>query len=176
MPTDLTRIGEKAKKDSRCRFNALMHHIYNVDNLKAWYRKLEKGKAVGLDKITKEIYGKDLESNLEELRLNLFRGGYKPGKIRQVEIPKVGTNKTRKLGISSFEDKIVQKAVKDTLEQIYEVDFLESSYGYRPGRSQHQALDALGRTIQQKKINYVVSADIRSFFNFQPTLDFIKVF
>lgn len=165
MSTDLTRIGEKAKKDSKCRFSALMHHIYDVENLKACYRRLKSGKAIGLDQITKETYGKDLKSNLEKLHLRLLRGGYQPGKIRQVEIPKPGTNKTRKLGISDLEDKIVQKSVKETLEQIYEADFLECSYGYRPGRSQHQALDALGRTIQQKKINYVVSADIRSFFD-----------
>lgn len=165
MATDLTRIGEKARKERQRRFSSLLHHVYDMDNLKGCYRKLGRGKAIGIDKITKEAYGVELESNLEKLQLELIRGGYKPGKIRQVEIPKPGTNKTRKLGISNFEDKIVQKAMKDTLEQIYEADFLECSYGYRPGRSQHQALDKLGRTIQRKRINYVVSADIRSFFD-----------
>jgi group II intron reverse transcriptase/maturase len=165
MATDLTRIGEKARKEKDVVFTSLFHHISDVDNLRACYDSLPAKKAAGEDGVTKDEYGEKLEANLLELSERLKRNGYRPGPKRRTYIPKPGSEKGRPLGISNFEDKIVEEAVKRTLEPIYETIFEESSYGYRPGRSQHQCLDALGRTIQQKRIAHVVEADIKSFFD-----------
>jgi len=165
VATDLTRIGEKARKEPGLIFTSLYHHICDVDNLRACYDKLEANKATGVDGVTKEEYGKNLEENLRELSGRLERMGYRPEPKRRSYIPKAGSDKGRPLGISTLEDKIVEEATKRALEPIYEAVFEDSSYGYRPGRSQHECLDALGRTIQQKKINYVVEADIKGFFD-----------
>ena len=164
MGTDLTRIGEKARKEPGLVFTSLYHHICDVDNLRACYDALEAKKATGVDGVTKEEYGRNLEENLRDLSGRLKRMGYRPGPKRRSYIPKPGTEKGRPLGISNLEDKIVEEAVKRTLEPIYEAVFEDSSYAYRPGRSQHQCLDALGRTIQKKKVNHVVEADIKAFF------------
>ena len=165
MATDLTRIREKASRESDLVFTSLYHHIYDVDNLRACYDALAARKATGADGVTKAEYGKNLEENLQELSLRLRRMGYRPGPKRRSYIPKPGSAKGRPLGISDFEDKIVEAAVKRTLEPIYEAVFEDSSYGYRPGRHQHECLDELGRTIQQKKISHVVEADVQSFFD-----------
>ena len=165
MATDLTRIGEKARKEPSLVFTSLYHHICDVDNLRACYDTLEAKKATGVDGVTKQEYGRNLEENLRDLSARLKRMGYRPGPKRRSYIPKPGSAKGRPLGISNLEDKIVELAVKRTLEPIYEAVFEDSSHGYRPGRSQHQCLDALGRTIQQKKVSHVVEADIRSFFD-----------
>jgi group II intron reverse transcriptase/maturase len=163
--TDLTRIGEKARKEPGLVFTSLYHHISDVDNLRACYETLGAKKATGVDGVTKEEYGKHLEENLRDLSERLKRMGYRPGLKRRSYIPKAGSEKGRPLGISNLEDKIVEEATKRTLEPIYEAVFEDSSYGYRPGRNQHQCLDALGRTIQQKKISTVVDADIKGFFD-----------
>jgi RNA-directed DNA polymerase len=163
--TDLTRIGEKARKEPGLVFTSLYHHIYDVDNLRACYDTLEAGKATGVDGVTKEEYGRTLEENLRDLSGRLREMGYRPQPKRRSYIPKPGSEKGRPLGISALEDKIVEEVTKRALEPIYEAVFEESSYGYRPGRSQHQCLDALGRTIQQGKISHIVEADIRSFFD-----------
>ena len=118
-------------------------------------------KATGVDGVTKAEYGENLEENLQDLSARLKRMGYRPGPKRRSYIPKPGSAKGRPLGISNFEDKIVEAATKRTLEPIYEAVFEDSSYGYRPGCSQHKCLDALGRTIQQKKVSYIVEADIQ---------------
>jgi len=165
VATDLTRIGEKARKEPDLVFTSLYHHICDVDNLRACYDTLEAKKATGVDGVTKQEYGKNLEENLRELSEKLRRMGYKPGPKRRSYVPKPGSAKGRPLGISNFEDKIVELAVKRTLEPIYEAVFEDSSHGYRPERSQHQCLEALGRTIQQKKVSHVVEADVRSFFD-----------
>lgn len=165
MSTELTRIGEKARKEPKLVFTSLYHHITDVDNLRACYNSLDGDKAVGVDGITKEEYGRRLEENLLDLSERLKRMGYKPQPKRRVYIPKAGSTKKRPLGISCFEDKIVEESVRRTLEQIYEPVFEDSSYGYRPGRSQHECLDELGRTIQQKRVNFVVEADISSYFD-----------
>ena len=165
MGTDLTRIGEKARKEPDLVFTSLYHHISDVDNLRACYDSLEAKKATGVDGVTKEEYGRDLEDNLQELSTRLKRMGYCPAPSRRSYIPKAGSEKGRPLGISCFEDKIVEAAIKRTLEPIFEAAFEDSSYGYRPGRNQHKCLDALGRMIQQRRINYVVEADVRSFFD-----------
>ena len=165
MATDLTRIGEKARKEPDLVFTSLYHHICDGDNLRACYDTLEAGKATGVDGVTKREYGTNLEENLRELSEKLKRMGYRPAPKRRSYVPKPGSAKGRPLGISNLEDKIVELAVKRTLEPIYEAVFEDSSHGYRPGRSQHQCLEALGRTIQQKKVSHVVEADVRSFFD-----------
>jgi group II intron reverse transcriptase/maturase len=165
MATNLTQIGEKARQEPGLVFTSLYHHIYDVDNLRACYDTLEARKATGVDGVTKAEYGENLEENLRELSARLRRMGYRPGPKRRSYIPKPGTAKGRPLGISNLEDKIVEAATKRVLEPIYEAVFEDSSYGYRPKRTQHQCLDALGRTIQQKKVNYVVEADVKSFFD-----------
>ena len=165
MATDLTRIGEKARKEPGLVFTSLYHHIYDVDNLRACYDALEAHKATGVDGVTKAEYGRNLEENLRDLSARLRRMGYRPGPKRRSYIPKPGSAKGRPLGISNLEDKIVEAATKRVLERIYEADFTDSSYGYRPQRTQHQCLDALGRTIQQQKVSFVVEADVKSFFD-----------
>ena len=165
MATDLTWIGEKARKESGLVFTSLYHHICDVDNLRACYDALDGRKATGVDGVTKEGYGRNLEENLGDLSERLKRMGYRPGPKRRSYIPKPGSEKGRPLGISNLEDKIVEEAVKRTLEPIYEAVFEDSSYGYRPGRSPHECLDVLGRTIQQKRVNHVAEADIKSFFD-----------
>ena len=165
MATDLTRIGEKASKDRSCVFNNLYHHIYDEENLRVCYETLEARKATGVDGVTKEQYGGNLAENLRDLSGRLRRQAYRPQPKRRTYIPKAGSAKGRPLGISSLEDKIVEEATKRALEPIYEAVFEDSSYGYRPGRNQHMCIDALGRTIQQKKVSFVVEADIRGFFD-----------
>jgi group II intron reverse transcriptase/maturase len=146
-------------------FSSLYHHITDADNLRACYDTLPAKKATGVDGVSKGEYGKHLEENLQDLSARLKRMGYRPGPSRRSYIPKLGSEKGRPLGISNLEDKIVEEAVKRTLEPIYEAVFEDSSYGYRPGRSQHECLDALGRTVQQKRVNHVVEADVRGFFD-----------
>lgn len=165
MSTDLSRIGERARKEPNLVFTTLYHHITDVDNLRACYEAIDGDKAVGVDGVTKEQYGSNLEENLQELSNRLKRMGYCPQPKRRTYIPKLGSAKGRPLGISNFEDKLVELAVKRVLEQIYEVVFEDSSYGYRPGRSQHLCLGKLGQTIQQNRVSYIVEADIRGFFD-----------
>ncbi len=165
MSTNLERIGEKARNDPELVFTSLYHHVSDVDNLRACYDALPKDRAVGVDGVTKEEYGKNLEANLHDLSGRLKRMAYKPQAKRRSYIPKPGSEKGRPLGISCFEDKIVELSVKRVLEPIYEAVFEDSSSGYRPGRSQHTCLDSLGRTVQQKRVNHVVEADIKSFFD-----------
>jgi len=165
MSTDLTRIGEKARKEPMLVFTSLYHHVSDVDNLRACYAALGEDKAVGVDGVSKEQYGRNLEQNLQDLSNRLKRMGYRPQPKRRTYIPKAGSEKGRPLGISCFEDKLVELATKRVLEPIYEEAFEESSYGYRPGRSQHECLDDLGQTIQQRRVNQIVEADIRGFFD-----------
>jgi len=165
VATELAWIGEKARKEPGLVFTSLYHHICDVDNLRACYGTLDAHKATGVDGVTKEEYGRNLEENLRDLSARLKRMGYRPGPKRRSYIPKPDSEKGRPLGISNLEDKIVEEATKRTLEPIYEAVFEDSSYGYRSGRSQHHCLDELGRTIQQQKVNHVVEADIKSFFD-----------
>ena len=163
MTTDLTRIGKKARKESGVVFTSLYHHVTDPDNLLDCYGALEANKASGIDGVMKEEYGQKLKENLHDLSSRLKRMGYHPQPKRRTYIPKLGSKKGRPLGISNFEDKIVELSVKRVLEPIYEEVFEDSSYGYRPGRSCHTCLDTLGRTIQQKKVHHVVEADIKGF-------------
>jgi group II intron reverse transcriptase/maturase len=175
--TDLTRIGEKARKEPGLVFTSLYHHICDVDNLRACYDTLEAEKATGVDGVTKEEYGKNLGENLRDLSERLKGMAYRPEPKRRAYIPKAGSEKGRPLGISNLEDKIVEEATKRTLEPIYEAVFEDSSHAYRPERSQHTCLEALGRTIQQKKVSHAVEADIKRFFdkvNHEWTIKFLR--
>ena len=165
MSTNLLWIGEKARKEPNLVFTTLYHHVTDVDNLRACYDDLPADKAVGVDGVTKDQYGKDLAQNLEDLSVRLKDMSYRPQPKKRSYVPKPGSAKGRPLGISCFEDKLVELSVKRVLEPIYEEIFEDSSYGYRPNRSPHDCLDELGRTIQQKPVSYVVEADIRSFFD-----------
>ncbi len=143
---------------------ALWHHVYNVNRLREAYYGLKRSSAPGIDAMAWRDYGKDLEANLRDLSDRLKRGGYRAKPVRRVYIPK-GDGRQRPIGIPVLEDKIVQRAVVEVLNAIYEVDFLGFSYGFRPGRSQHNALDALTVAIRSRKINWVLDADIRGFFD-----------
>ena len=128
MATDLTRIGEKARREPELVFTSLYHHICDVDNLRACYDALEARKATGVDGVTKAEYGENLEENLQDLSARLKRMGYRPGPKRRSYIPKAGSAKGRPLGISNFEDKIVEAVTKRTLEPIYEAVSEDSSH------------------------------------------------
>lgn len=177
MSTDLTRIGQKARQAPETVFTSLYHHVTDVDHLRACYEALDGRKAVGVDGVTKAQYGADLEANLQALSARLKRMAYRPQPKRRTYVPKPGSAQGRPLGISCFEDKLVELAVKRVLEPIYEAEFEPNSYGYRPECSPHGCLDALGRTLQQHPVNHVVEADIRSFFdllNHQWLLKFLR--
>ncbi len=178
MSTDLKRIGEKARKCPGLVFTSLYHHVTDTDNLRDSYNALDGRKVPGFDGITKAKYGENLEENLQELSDKLKRMGYIPKPKSRTYVPKPGSDKKRPLGISCFEDKIVEKAVKRVLEPIYETIFYNCSYGYRPKSSPHDCVRALGVTIQQGKVSYVVEADIRGFFdhvNHEWLLKFLKI-
>jgi RNA-directed DNA polymerase len=162
---NLDRISVKARAHPDLVFTSLYHHIADIEHLRTCFRLLQGNKAVGVDEVTKAMYAEDLEANLQDLSARLKRMGYRPQPKRRVYIPKPGSEKGRPLGMSSFEDKMVELATKRVLEPLFEPLFEDCSYGYRPKRSPHQCLDALGRTIQQKRVNHLVEADIRSFFD-----------
>ena len=162
-PTGLARVRVAAKKDSQQKFTALLHHV-SIDLLRESYHSLKKQAAPGVDGMRWEEYGKDLEARLADLHGRIHRGAYRGQPSRRVWIPKAD-GKQRPLGIAALEDKIVQYAVATVLNQIWEEDFLGFSYGFRSGRSQHDALDALWVGIMRKKVNWVIDLDIRSFLD-----------
>ena len=165
MSTNLKRIGEKARKSPGLVFTTLYHQVTDIDNLRYSFNAQDGRKAPGFDGVTKAMYGENPEENLQSLSNKLKRMGYLPKPKRRTYVPKPGSDKKRPLGISCFEDKIVEHAVKRVLEPIYETIFVESSFGYRPKRSPHDCVRALGETIQQCKVNYIVEADIRGYFD-----------
>jgi group II intron reverse transcriptase/maturase len=158
----LDRIREAARQRERERFTALLHHI-NVDTLRLAYEALKRNAASGVDGVTWQDYGTDLEARLEDLHGRVHRGAYRPQPSRRVYIPKAD-GKERPLAIAALEDKIVQGAAVTVLSAIYEEDFLGFSYGFRPGRGAHDALDALVVGIERRQVNYILDADIRDFF------------
>jgi group II intron reverse transcriptase/maturase len=165
----LERVRQAARKDKKQRFTALLHHIYEGERLRTAYLAIKKDAAAGIDGETWEHYGETLEANLQALSHRLKRGAYRARPVRRVYIPKVGKpGELRPLGVPALEDKIVQRATVEVLNAIYEQDFLGFSYGFRPGRSPHQALDALAVGIGTRKVNWVLDADIRKFYD---TLD-----
>jgi RNA-directed DNA polymerase len=164
MLSALERIGEVARRDKKVRFTTLMHHVYNLDTLRGAYFGLKRDAAPGVDGETWREYGEQLEQNLEDLAARLKRGAYRARPVRRVFIPK-SDGGVRPLGVTTLEDKLVQRAVVEVLNQIYEVDFLGFSYGFRPGRGQHDALDALCVGIMSKRVDWVLDMDIRGFFD-----------
>ena len=162
-PSGLERVREAARKNGKLKFTALLHHV-SIDLLRTSYYSLKKEAAPGVDGMTWEEYGGDLEARLADLHGRIHRGAYRAQPSRRVWIPKAD-GRQRPLGIAALEDKIVQHAVGTILNQIWEEDFLGFSYGFRPGRSQHDALDALWVGIVCKKVNWILDLDIRSFFD-----------
>lgn len=162
----LDRIREAAKKDPALKFTNLMHHI-TTDLLREAYRELNPKAVAGVDSVTWDEYGKGLEERLQAAHELVQSGAYRARPSKRIYIPK-SDGRERPIGIAALEDKIVQQALVWVLQSIYEVDFKGFSYGFRPGRSPHHALDAIYVAITQRKVSYVLDADIRSFFD---TLD-----
>lgn len=164
MPHELERIRQAASRNRKMRFTALFHHVYRLATLRRAYFGLNPKAAPGVDGVTWQHYGEDLESNLKDLSGRLKRGAYRAKPTRRTYIPKAD-GRQRPLGVTALEDKIVQAALVEVLNAIYEVDFLGFSYGCRPGRSPHDALDALTVGLVRSKVNWVLSVDIRGFFD-----------
>lgn len=164
VPSALERVREAAQKDRQQRFTALLHHVYDVERLRAAYFTMKRDAAAGVDGETWKQYGENLEARLQDLADRLKRGAYRARPVRRVWIPKAD-GRQRPLGVPALEDKLVQRAVVEVLNAVYEQAFLEFSYGFRPGRSPHQALDALAVGITARKVNWVLDADIRGFFD-----------
>jgi RNA-directed DNA polymerase len=163
MSQGLDGVRKAAEERKQERFTSLFHHL-NVDLLRDSFYALQRKAAPGVDGVTWQEYEVGLEDRLADLHGRVHRGAYRAQPSRRVYIPKAD-GRQRPLGIAALEDKIVQQAVVTILNQIYEVDFMGFSYGFRPGRSPHQALDALTVGIQRKKVNWVLDADIRGFFD-----------
>jgi len=159
----LDRVREVARRDQGARFTALLHHV-DLARLRAAYWAIRPQAAPGVDGVTWAEYGQDLEGNLQDLHARVQAGRYRAKPSRRVYIPKAD-GRLRPLGIASLEDKIVQRALVEVLNAVYEVDFRGFSYGFRPGRKPHDALDALTVGVGRKKVNWVLDADIRDFFN-----------
>ena len=160
----LERVRQVASRDRTIRFTALLHHIYALDTLRAAYLRLKRNAAPGVDGETWRHYGEALEEHLQDLSARLKRGAYRAKPVRRVYIPKAD-GRQRPLGVTALEDKIVQRATVEVLNAIYETDFLGFSYGFRPGRSPHDALDALYAGVLTSKVNWVLDVDIRGFFD-----------
>lgn len=163
MQTKLNLITEIAKRDNNVKINNAAY-LLNAGNLKECFTMLKRGKAAGADGVSVENYEKNLEENLENLVERMKRQAYKPQPVRRTYIPKANGG-MRPLGIPSIEDKIVQTGIARILEAIYEVDFVDFSYGFRPHRNCHQALDRLDKIIMTKPINHIIDADIKGFFD-----------
>ena len=159
----LDRVREAARQRKKERFTALLHHV-NPDTLRTAFHALKRKAAPGVDGVTWDDYEADLEPRLADLHARIHRGAYRPQPARRTYIPKAD-GRRRPLAIAALEDKIVQGAVVMVLNAIYEEDFLGFSYGFRPGRGPHDALDALAVGIASRKVNWIVDADIRSFFD-----------
>jgi group II intron reverse transcriptase/maturase len=164
LQSALERVRQVATEKKEERFRTLWHHVYNTDRLREAYLGLKPKAAAGVDGVTWRQYGEDLEGNLQDLSSRLKRGAYRAKPVRRVYIPK-DDGRQRPIGVPTLEDKIVQRATVEVLNAVYETDFLGFSYGFRPGRSQHNALDALAVGIQTKKVNWVLDADVRGFFD-----------
>lgn len=160
----------KERKDIRTlakkydKLQTLMCYV-NKETLIEQHKKQMKGKASGIDGITKEQYDENLEQNIDELLARMRKFSYKPQAVRRTYIPKTGSDKLRPLGIPAYEDRLVQGCMAYVLNEIYETKFLDCSYGFRPDRNCHQAIRAINQTIMIKKVNYILDADIKSFFD-----------
>jgi RNA-directed DNA polymerase len=162
VPSGLDRVREVARKDKEARFTALLHHV-DLNRLWAAYLDINAKAAPGVDQVTWDAYGQNLRENLEDLLRRVHSGAYRASPSRRVYIPKPD-GRQRPLGIATLEDKILQRAVVEVLNAIYEKDFLGFSYGFRPGRNPHMALDALAVGITERKVNWILDADVSDFF------------
>ena len=162
VSSDLDRVRQVARRDKDVRFTALLHHV-TVDRLREAYRAIRPAAAPGVDGVTWRDYGCDLEENLRDLHARVHGGAYRARPTRRVFIAKPD-GRLRPLGVAALEDKILQRALVEVLGAVYEQDFLGFSYGFRPGRSAHGALDALAVAIHRKRVNWVLDADVRDFF------------
>jgi RNA-directed DNA polymerase len=163
-PSALERVRQAAKGNKEMRFTALFHHIYDPEMLRWAYFQLKKQAAPGIDGETWQHYGETLDENIQDLSHRLKQGAYRAKPVRRTYIPK-GDGRQRPLGVTALEDKLVQRATAEVLNAIYETDFLGFSYGFRPERNQHHALDALYVGLETKKVNWVLDLDIKSFFD-----------
>ena len=164
VATKLLRIAVKAEQERKLKFVNL-YYLMNEELLLKCFQRLSEDKAAGIDKVTKEQYAEKLEANIKELVNRLQRMAYRPQPVRRVYIPKAGSEKRRPLGIPCLEDKLVQAALARILGAIYEADFIETSYGFRPGRSCHDALRELIQTVEREGTNYIAEVDIKGFFD-----------
>ncbi len=164
MQVKLNQIARRAKQDKQLKFTSLIHHV-NEANLAECYQELKANKACGIDGETVEAYGKNLKERLSQLVESMKSKQYRPKPVKRVYIPKAGKNEKRGLGIPSVEDKLVQIMLKKILEQIYEAEFLDVSYGFRPKLSCHDAVKALNKAVMTKPTNYIVEVDIKGFFD-----------
>jgi len=160
----LDRVRQLACRDKQLKFTSLWHHVYNTDRLRQAYLALKRDASAGVDGQTWQAYGQELEKNLKDLSDRLAQGRYRATPVKREYIPKAD-GRERPIGIPVLEDKIVQRATVQVLNAVYETDFLDFSYGSRPGRSAHMALDALAVGIRTRKVSYVLDADIRGFFD-----------
>jgi group II intron reverse transcriptase/maturase len=164
METKLERIAELAERDPQCRFTSLAH-LLNEENLKECYWELKRDAAAGADGRTWEEYGEELNENISDLVRRLKAKKYWPRPVKRTYIPKEGKPEMRPIGIPALEEKIVQRAIAKILTAIFEADFLDISYGFRPGRSPHDALDAVDKTVMARPVNWILDADIEGFFD-----------
>src|SRR6202049_4229838 len=162
-PPNLARVNAVAHRADQTQFTALLHHV-DREALERAFRRQKRLASAGVDGITVEMYEMDLETNLQDLCARIHTGRYRPQPVRRVYIPKADGGQ-RPLRVPPLEDKIVQGAGDEVLSAIYEVDFLGFSYGFRPGRNPHQALSAVHTAIMSQRVNWVLDADIRSFFD-----------
>ena len=163
MRTKLASLTKRAQRESKCRFSSLAH-LLTLDFLKGCFRELKRNKASGVDGVSVKEYENNLDENLKDLVSRMKEKKYRPQPVRRTYIPKISGGK-RGLGVPTVEDKIVQLGIKKILDSIFEVDFLDVSYGFRPNRSCHDALADLNETIMVKPVNYVVDMDIEKFFD-----------
>jgi group II intron reverse transcriptase/maturase len=170
---ELMKVVERAQREPEGRFHSLAHLI-DVPALMRAYHRIRKDGAVGVDGVTKEQYGQKLQENLENLHARLKAKQYRHQPIRRVHIPK-DNGKTRPIGISAFEDRVVQDAIREVLQAIYEQDFLDCSHGFRPGRSAHDAIRALDRVVHRGEVNWVLEADIVSYFDSLDRTELMKL-
>ena len=164
METKLLRIAELAKSDPKMKFTSLAH-LLNVQSLIQCHHELPNNKATGVNGTTKEQYAESLEENIMDLTNRLKSKSYRPVPVRRMYIPKLNSNKRRPLGIPEHEDKIVQKGIAKVLNAIYENDFLDCSFGFRPNRNCHDALKILNFYVEKRLVSYVVDVDIKGFFD-----------
>ncbi len=163
LPAKLVQVNEAARRSRQTCFTALLHHV-DDEALKRAFRRQRRAASAGMDGVTVADYEQNLDGNIRDLCDRVHSGRYRPQPVRRTYIPKADGGR-RPLGIPALEDKIVQSAVAEVLSTIYEVDFLGFSYGFRPGRNPHQALDALQTALMKERVNWVLDADIRSFFD-----------